>query len=71
MMKSRFVRDWIETSALIMDTESQCPAPVRDHRADKKALQQFVHAGRIPLPLRRSHKFADVLKIALCFTAAA
>jgi hypothetical protein len=71
--KIRNVDRWRESFAIMdveMDAESQ------SHRSslslqDRKGSQQFIHAGRIPLPLRRRHKVADLLKIALCLTAAA
>jgi hypothetical protein len=71
--KIRNVDRWRGSFAIMdveMDVESQSrgsSSPLQD----RKGSQQFVHAGRIPLPLRRRHKVADLLKIALCFTAAA
>jgi hypothetical protein len=63
-------RESFPIMGLEMDVESQShdsSSPLQD----RKGSQQFVHAGRIPLPLRRRHKVADLLKIALCLTAAA
>jgi hypothetical protein len=51
-----------------IDSESQRPcSPLRD----QKSTRQFIHAGKIPLPLRRRHIIADALKIALFLTASA
>jgi hypothetical protein len=47
---------------IVMDTEHQNPAP------DRPRVNRLVRAGRIPLPLRRSHVFADMLKIVLIIT---
>ena len=59
------VRDWFATIlplrryTLIMDAENQnsCDAGVKK--------QKFVHAGKVPLPLRRGHVLSDVLTIVL------
>ena len=52
-----------------IDTESQnsSTAPLRD----TKRKHHFIRAGRIPLPISKTHIIIDVLKIALCLTAAA
>jgi hypothetical protein len=48
---------------LIMDAENQQSS--RDDADDEK--RGFVRAGKMPLPLRRSHIVSDGLKIMLCF----
>lgn len=50
---------------VVMDTENQIPAD------DKSRPSRLVRAGRLPLPLRRSHVVSDMLKIVLILTLAA
>lgn len=48
-----------------MDSENQTST------ADKPRTGRFVRAGRMPLPLRRSHVLSDMLKIVLILVFAA
>jgi hypothetical protein len=48
-----------------MDTENQIAA------TDRLRRTRLVRAGRIPLPLRRSHALSDMFKIMLILTFAA
>ena len=50
---------------VVMDPENQVSA---DH---KSRTGRFVRAGKLPLPLRRSHVVSDMLKIVLILTFAA
>jgi hypothetical protein len=50
---------------VVTDTENQDSAPYRPR------VNRLVRAGRIPLPLRRSHVFSDMFKIILILTFAA
>ena len=52
-----------------IDAESQnsSTAPLQD----PKRKHRFIRAGRIPLPIRKTHMIIDILKIALCLAAAA
>jgi hypothetical protein len=50
---------------VVMDPESQSSA------ANRPRTSRLVKAGRIPLPLRRSHVLSDMFKILLILTFAA
>jgi hypothetical protein len=52
---------------VVMDSENQTSATTDKPRTTSR----LVRAGKIPLPLRRSHVLSDMLKIVLILTFAA
>ena len=65
------IERWLleESPHVVMDTDTESQNVLSTQ--DRKGTQRFVRAGKVPLPLRRSHLLADALGILLCLTAAA